>query len=153
MYALSRDWHTSKRWRFIFRQTAYKSSVVDQHPVRRLVEQTQQHASDLCFLGFNNLKRGEAAPDRNETSPFHSVFFGLDLIGEMALKIERAPWKLNTAAHFQTLTKDDPISSLLLSPPSITNRKRNISLNWNTGGSRISVALHSFSHIWFAGMF
>lgn len=36
----------------------------------------------------------------------------MDLMGEMALKIECTPWKLNTAAHFQTLAKDDPISSL-----------------------------------------
>lgn len=43
--------------------------------------------------------------------PLLQVIFCTGVMGATALKIERSPWELNSAAHFHTLAKDDPISS------------------------------------------
>ncbi len=83
--------------------------------------------------------------------------------GATALKIERSPWELNSAAHFHTLAKDDPISSAFfhntLNEKYFTLLKRWMQQNFNYTSlvfhiwfsqSNVSVAAVDYANNWLA---
>lgn len=91
------------------------------------------------------------------------VIFCTVVMGATALKIERSPWELNSAAHFHTLAKDDPISSAFfhntLNEKYFTLLKRWMQQNFNYTSlvfhiwfsqSNVSVAAVDYANNWLA---